>query len=65
MTLQYNCDPGVGCSLVRVEDGEVTYAEIAGGLWFQGCYRVVKDGAGYGAHPLDIELHHQGEVCPN
>lgn len=64
VTVQYNCDASTGCSLVRVQDGQVTYDVIDGGVWFVGCYGVVKDGAGYGAQGLDIELHYQGEDCP-
>ena len=37
--------------------------EIPNGLWFQGCYLVVMDGAGYQADPLDLELHWHGETC--
>ncbi len=63
VSLQYDCGAATGCSTVRIQDGQVTFASIAGGIWFTGCYGVVRDGAGYAAQGLDIELHFQGETC--
>jgi len=61
--LEYACD-STGCSFVRLETPADIPATIRGGVWYQGCWSVVKDGAGYGADPLDIELRLQGETCP-
>lgn len=63
VSIDYNCGAATGCSTVRIQDGQVTFSSISGGIWFQGCYGVVKDGAGYGAQGLDIELHFQGPTC--
>ena len=65
VSLQYDCDRPSGCSVVRLQAPDSIPAEIPGGLWFQGCYGVTKDGAGYGARPLDIELRRQGATCPD
>jgi hypothetical protein len=65
VSLQYDCDRPSGCSVVRLQAPDSIPAEIPGGLWFQGCYGVTKDGAGYGAQPLDIELRLQGATCPD
>jgi hypothetical protein len=62
--LEYNCQPTRGCNFVRLETGNDIPAEIADGVWYQGCWSVEKDGAGYGADHLDIELTKQGDVCP-
>jgi hypothetical protein len=64
VSLQYNCDQPTGCNVVRLQAVDDSASEIAGGRWFQGCFGVVKDGAGYGAQPLDLELHPQGQTCP-
>jgi hypothetical protein len=64
VSLQYNCDQPTGCSLVRVQTPDSIPAEITGGFWLQGCYSVVRNGAGYGAQPLDLALRRQGERCP-
>ncbi len=63
VSLDYDCDAPTGCSIVRIQDGQVTFSSISGGIWFQGCYGVVKDGAGYGAQGLDIELQFRGATC--
>ena len=44
---QYACDEPTGCSVVRLQLPDSTPNEIPNGLWFQGCYLVVMDGAGY------------------
>ena len=65
VSLQYDCDRPSGCAVVRLQAPDSIPAEIPGGLWFQGCYGVTKDGAGYGAQPLDIALRLQGPTCPD
>lgn len=62
--LQYNCTDAGVCAMVRLQDLEVSAGDMADGLWFKGCFAVTKDGVGYGASPLDIELQRQGETCP-
>ena len=62
--LQYDCtDTGV-CVMVRVQDIDVEATDMSDGLWFAGCFAVLRDGAGYGYEPLDMELRYQGETCP-
>jgi hypothetical protein len=63
VSLQYACDEPTGCSVVRLQLPDSTANEIPNGLWFQGCYLVVMNGAGYGAQPLDLALHLRGETC--
>ena len=63
VSLQYACDEPTGCSLVRLQLPNSTPNEIPNGLWFQGCYSVIMDGAGYQSDPLDLELHRRGETC--
>ena len=62
--LEYNCASTTGCDFVRLETGSDIPAEIADGVWYQGCWSIEKDGAGYAADHLDIELTKQGDVCP-
>lgn len=62
--LEYNCGSRTGCNFVRLETSSDIPAEIANGVWCQGCWWITKDGAGYGADLLDIELEKQGDVCP-
>jgi hypothetical protein len=61
--LGYGCG-SAGCSFVRLEAPATQPDGIAGGAWYQGCWSVVKDGAGYGADHLDLELYRQGDTCP-
>jgi hypothetical protein len=61
--LEYGCG-SAGCSFVRLEAPADIPAGIAGGVWYQGCWSVVRDGAGYGADHLDLELRRQGDTCP-
>jgi hypothetical protein len=61
--LEYGCG-SAGCSFVRLEAPADQPAGIAGGVWYQGCWSVVRDGAGYGADHLDLELRRQGDTCP-
>lgn len=63
VSLQYACDEPTGCSVVRLQLPDSTPNEMPNGLWFQGCYLVVMDGAGYQADPLDLELDWRGETC--
>jgi hypothetical protein len=63
VSLDYNCGAATGCSTVRIQDEQVTFSSISGGVWFQGCYGVVKDGPGYGAQGLDIVVSFQGTTC--
>lgn len=62
--LEYACSTVGGCSIVHLRDVDVTFAGIDGGIWFQGCYRVRRDGNGYQADELDIWLDRSGETCP-
>jgi hypothetical protein len=61
--LEYDCD-SAGCRFVRLETPADIPAGISGGVWYQGCWSVVKDGNGYGADHLDLELRRQGDTCP-
>lgn len=62
--LEYDCDKATGCSFTRLEIGSFIADRIPGGVWFQGCYSVVKEGAGYGADHLDLEFTESGPTCP-
>ena len=62
--LEYSCG-ATGCSFVRLETPADTPVGIAGGVWYQGCWQIAKDGNGYGADHLDLELRRQGEICPD
>lgn len=62
--LQYDCAAPTGCSFVRVEAGDHIPNTFAGGVWYQGCWAITKDGAGYGAGHLDLELSWRGATCP-
>lgn len=62
--LEYNCAPAAGCNFVRLGTPRDIPAEISDGVWYQGCWSVTKDGAGYGADLLDIALEKQGDLCP-
>ncbi len=62
--LEYNCASPTGCNYVRLEAASDPPAEIVGGVWYQGCWSIAKDGAGFGADHLDIEFTKTGEVCP-
>lgn len=61
--LEYDCAAPTGCSYTRLETGRDIPAEVPGGIWYQGCWAVKKDGAGYRADRLDIELYKQGDTC--
>lgn len=63
--LEYNCAAPTGCNFVRLETPNDIPAEIAGGVWYQGCWSIVRDGAGYGAAHLDLELRKTGDACPS
>jgi hypothetical protein len=64
VSLHYDCAKRTGCSLVRVESNDDSFDRVEGGVWIQGCYLVVREGNGYGAEHLDIELHARGSTCP-
>lgn len=64
VSLQYDCSKPAGCSTVRIQSPTDAFDQIPDGVWIQGCFSVVRDGAGYGAEGLDIELHEQGATCP-
>jgi hypothetical protein len=61
--LEYACG-STGCSLVRLETPIGGADGVSDRVWYQGCWSVVKDGNGYGAEHLDLELRRQGETCP-
>ena len=63
--LDYACDKETGCAQTRVQVANQTLTQVPGGIWLQGCYTVLKKGAGYGADPLDLELRAAGAVCPS
>jgi hypothetical protein len=63
--LQYDCAAPTGCSFVRVEAGDHIPNTFSGGVWYQGCWSIAKDGAGYGAGHLDLELSWRGDTCPS
>lgn len=63
--LEYNCARRTGCNFIRLETPTDIPAVISNGVWYQGCWSITKDGAGYGADALDIELKKQGDVCPS
>jgi len=62
--LQYACTETGVCVMVRVQDVDVEATDMIDGLWFAGCFAVLREGAGYGYEPLDMELRYQGETCP-
>jgi len=62
--LEYDCEKPTGCSSTRLEMGSFIPDRIPGGVWYQGCYSVVKEGAGYGADHLDLEFTESGPTCP-
>ncbi len=62
--LEYDCGKQTGCSFTRLEMGTFVAARVEGGVWFQGCYSVVREGAGYGADHLDLEFTEKGPTCP-
>ena len=62
--LQYDCTDAGVCVMARLQDVDVVAGDLADGVWFTGCFAVTQDGVGYGGEPLDIELRHQGDVCP-
>ncbi|WP_347350757.1 hypothetical protein [Intrasporangium sp.] len=63
--LTYGCDASGFCVKTRIEWTNKPFGSVRGGFWAQGCYQVAKDGEGYGVEPLDLELTHQGPVCPS
>lgn len=63
--LEYDCGKQTGCSFTRLEMGSFIPDRIPGGVWYQGCYSVVKEGAGYGAEHLDLEFTESGPTCPS
>lgn len=62
--LEYDCAKRTGCSYTRLEAGTFIPDHIEGGVWYQGCFSVVKEGAGYGADHLDLEFTKNGAACP-
>ncbi|HEX5334304.1 MAG TPA: hypothetical protein VFW55_00390 [Propionicimonas sp.] len=62
-TLEYNCRDG-RCAQVRLEPDGMIFSTFGDALWLKGCFRVTKDGDGYGAGHLDLALSRQGETCP-
>jgi hypothetical protein len=63
--LYYNCGSTGSCAMTRVQVVD-TYgmSTMPGGIWVRGCFSVTRDGLGYGADPLDIELRKVGDTCP-
>jgi hypothetical protein len=61
--LEYNCGSAI-CSLVRLETPIGGADAATDRVWYQGCWSVVKDGNGYGADHLDLELTRRGPTCP-
>jgi hypothetical protein len=62
--LQYGCGGTGRCSFVRLETPADNPDRMSDGVWYQGCWSVIRDGAGYGADHLDLELRRQGQTCP-
>ena len=62
--LEYDCAAPRGCSYVRLETARDIPAEVPDGAWYQGCWSITKDGAGYRADHLDLELSKKGDICP-
>ena len=60
--LEYGCG-STGCRLVRLETPVGGADAVNDRVWYQGCWSVVKDGYGYGADHLDLELRRQGDTC--
>lgn len=63
--LEYGCVTA-GCSFTRLEpDGwGFDWMTDDTGAWVRGCVRVTRDGAGFGAEHLDLELLKTGPTCP-
>jgi hypothetical protein len=61
--LEYDCGKSTGCSFVRLETPADIPDTFAGGVWFQGCWSITKDGAGYAAAHLDLTFRKQGNRC--
>lgn len=61
--LQYNCG-STGCSFARLETPADIPATFSDAVLYEGCWAVVRDGAGFGADHLDLELRRQGAACP-
>lgn len=62
--LEYDCAKRTGCSYTRLEAGTFIPDRIEGGVWYRGCFSVVREGAGYAADHLDLEFTMNGAVCP-
>ena len=62
--LEYDCAKRTGCSFTRLEAGSFIPDRIEGGVWYRGCFSVVREGAGYGAEHLDLEFTKNGATCP-
>jgi hypothetical protein len=61
--LEYDCGSS-GCKYVRLETPTGGADADRSRVWYQGCWSVVKDGNGYGAEHLDLELRREGDTCP-
>ena len=61
--LLYNCTDADVCNRVRLQAVYDDADPLPDGRWYQGCYAVTKEGKGYGAEDLDIELRYQSEAC--
>ena len=67
VTLYYACGSSGSCSKTRLQAPSVDGMAVLGdqsGVWFQGCFSVVKKGNGYGADYLDLALTKVGDRCP-
>ena len=67
VTLYYACGSSGSCSKTRLQAPSVDGMAVLGdqsGVWFQGCFSVVKKGSGYGADYLDLALTKVGDRCP-
>jgi hypothetical protein len=65
--LYYACGSTGSCSMTRIQAPQVAgMSKLSGdtGVWFQGCFSVVKIGNGYGADYLDLPLTKVGDRCP-
>lgn len=62
--LEYDCAKRTGCSFTRLEAGTFIPDRIEGGVWYSGCFSVVREGAGYAADHLDLEFTMKGPACP-
>jgi hypothetical protein len=67
VTLYYACGSAGSCSKTRLQtpsvDGMAVLSDQSG-VWFQGCFSVLKKGNGYGADYLDLALTKVGDRCP-